>query len=227
MTLRAEPDRRQVLVAAAGGAAGLLVAGSPVRATAADERLLDRAIPHGKGETLPVIGIGTSRVFDVGDDATKRQELHGVVEALVAGGGKLIDTASSYGTAEEVVGAVATGTPLRPKLFIATKLEARGGKAAQEEFATSLKRLRVDKVDLLQLHNVRDGDPGLGFFRELQAAGKTRYVGATTTFKDAYGAMEKLIRADKPDFIEVDCSIANPGAPATNNVLALWNVVPV
>ena len=131
---------------------------------------------------------------------------------LVDGGGSLLDTASSYGTAEEVIGAIATGTPLRPKLFIATKLEERRGRKAQAEFATSLKRLRVDKVDLLQMHNVEDGDPGLGFFRDLKAAGKTRYVGATTTFKDGYGAMEKLIRADKPDFIEIDVSIANRSA---------------
>ncbi len=198
-------DRRVVLAGAACSTAGLLCPA----ALAAQDPILARAIPHGPGETLPVVGVGTSQVFAVGADAAKRRQLAGVVGTLVEAGGSLIDTASSYGTAEEVVGAIATGTPLRPKLFIATKLEARGGGAAQAEFATSLQRLGVDKVDLLQLHNVNDGDPDLAFFRELKVQGRTRYIGATTTFKDGYGAMEKLIARDKPDFIEVDCSIAN------------------
>ncbi len=175
--------------------------------------MLRRPIPHG-GETLPVIGIGTSQVFDVGGDAAKRRELAAVVAALIEGGGSIIDTASSYNTSEEVVGAVATGTPLRSKIFIATKLEERGGKAAEAEFKTSLKRLQVKSVDLLQLHNVTDGDPGLAFFRHLKAEGLVRYVGATTTDNADYGAMEALIRRDKPDFIEIDCSIANRAAEA-------------
>ena len=202
------PSRRAVLAGATAAAALAPV----TRVVATESTILRRAIPHGGGELLPIVGVGTSRVFDVGDDAGKRRELAAVVRTLIDGGGSLIDTASSYDTSEEVIGAIATGTPLRPKIFIATKLEARGGKTAREEFATSLKRLRVDKVDLLQMHNVEDSDPDLGFFRDLKAAGKTRYVGATTTFKDGYGLMEALIRRDKPDFIEIDCSIANRGA---------------
>ena len=203
-----QPHRRFVLGAAALGAAGLICP----PAFAVEAALLRRAIPHGGGETLPVVGVGTSHVFEVGRDEAKRRQLAAVVQTLVDGGASLIDTASSYGSAEEVIGAIATGTPLRPKLFIATKLEERRGNAAREEFATSLRRLKVDKVDLLQMHNVSDGDPGLGFFRELKAAGKTRYVGATTTDQNDHSAMEKLIRADKPDFIEIDCSIANRDA---------------
>lgn len=205
------PNRRAVLAAAAACGATGLIGARPVLA-ASDNAVLKRAIPHGGGEMLPVIGLGTSQVFEVGDNQAKHKQLRGVVEMLVEGGGSLIDTASSYGTAEEVIGAIATGTPLRRSIFIATKLEARGGPEAQDEFAMSLKRLQVNQVNLVQLHNVQDGDPGLGFFRELKDAGKTRYIGATTTFKDSYGAMERLIRVEKPDFIEVDCSIENRGA---------------
>ncbi len=205
-----QPNRRLVLGAASCGAMGLVCP----RAFATEPDLLRRAIPHGGGETLPVVGVGTSQVFEVGANAAKRKQLGTVVQTLVDANASLIDTASSYGTAEEVIGAIATGSPLRSKIFIATKLEERRGKAAREEFMTSLKRLRVDRVDLLQMHNVEDGDPGLGFFRELKAAGKTRYVGATTTSREDYDAMEKLIRADKPDFIEIDCSIANRDAEA-------------
>lgn len=204
-----ELTRRRMLAAVAGGTATLALAPA---AQAAASTILRREIPHGAGEMLPVVGVGTSRVFAVGDDDAKRKVLREVLDTLVEAGGSVVDTASSYGSAEEVVGAIGTGTSLRPKLFIATKLEARQGKAAEDEFATSLKRLKVAKVDLLQLHNVADGDPGLGVFRDLKAAGKVRYVGATTTFKDGYGAMEALIKRDKPDFIEIDCSIANRDA---------------
>lgn len=192
-------------------AAAAIAAVAPLGARAADATLLRRAIPHGH-ETIPVVGVGSAGVFNVGEDAAKRKIVAEVIRTLVDGGGSIVDTASSYGTSEEVIGAVATGTPLRDKLFIATKLEARQGPAARDEFATSLERLRVKSVDLLQLHNVKDGDVGLGFFRDLQREGLTRYVGATTTYKSGYGAMEALIARDKPDFIEIDCSIDNRDA---------------
>lgn len=205
------PNRRSLLAGAATLTAS--VALGPKTFAAADA-MRRRPIPHGNGETLPVVGVGTSQVFDVGGDAAKRGELARVVQALVDGGGSVIDTASSYATSEEVVGAIATGTPLRDKIFIATKLEERGGKAAEAEFRTSLKRLQVKRIDLLQLHNVTAGDPGLAFFRHLKAEGLVRYIGATTTDSGDYAAMEALIRRDKPDFIEIDCSIASRGAEA-------------
>ena len=204
-------DRRSLLAVA--GATAALAPLAPRIGFAADAPVLRRAIPHGR-ETIPVVGVGTAGVFNVGEDAEKRAQLAKVVATLVDAGGSLVDTASSYGTSEEVIGAIATGTPLREKLFLATKLEERQGPAAREEFATSLKRLRVKSVDLVQLHNVKPGDPGLGFFRDLQREGLTRYVGATTTYRDDYDAMEALIRKDKPDFIEIDCSIANRDAEA-------------
>ena len=199
-----DPTRRDVLAGAAG-AATLLSA--PLARATGEPSIATRAIPHGSGERVPVVGVGTSKVFEVGDDAAKRQGLAQVLRTLVAGGGSVVDTASSYGSAEEVVGAISGG--LRGKLFLATKLEARRGAAAEAEFARSLKRLRVERVDLLQAHNIRDGDAGLSFFFDLKRRGLTRYVGCTTTFADDYAAMETVIRRDKPDFVEVDCSIAD------------------
>ena len=201
------PSRRVLLAAAAACGGGLLVpAGS--RAAGAVQ-IETRPIPHGAGESLPVVGVGTSEVFEVDDDAARRATLRGVLETLVAGGGSVVDTASSYGSAEKVVGAIAGAGDLRRKLFLATKLEARRGAEAEAEFARSLQRLKVGKVDLLQAHNIEEGDVGLPFFFELKKRGLTRYVGCTTTFPDDYSAMETIIRRDKPDFVEVDCSIAN------------------
>ncbi len=199
------PSRRAVL---AGAASGLLLPGLPASA-APDGALLRRPIPHGSGETLPVVGVGTSQVFDVGADAGRQRVLADVLKVLTEGGGSLIDTASSYDSSEEVVGTLVAGAGDRGKVFLATKLEERGGSKAREEFMTSLKRLRVPQVDLIQMHNVDEDAKSLDFFFGLKKEGLTRYVGTTTTDSDDYEAMEAMIKRDKPDFIEIDCSIAN------------------
>ena len=212
------PSRRAVLAGTGRAALSSLLPGTIASALALEGALLRRAIPHGNGELLPVVGVGTAQVFDVADDAAKRRDVAAVLKVLFEGGGSVIDTASSYGTSEEVVGALTSaregGGSRTNRAFLATKLEERTGAPAREEFMTSLKRLRVKQVDLLQLHNVKPGDSGLGFFFDLKKEGLTRYVGATTTYRDDYGAMEALIKRDKPDFIEIDCSIANREAEA-------------
>ena len=115
-----------------------------------DTQLITRAIPS-SGERLPAVGLGTAYVFDRDNDATRAQAA-AVVQALVANGGRLIDTASTYGDAEIVLGDVIAAAGLRDKLFIATKLEEPDA----AELKRSLTRLKTAKVDLLQLHNVRN-----------------------------------------------------------------------
>jgi Aldo/keto reductase family len=100
--------------------AGAVVLSSP--ASAQTGELIARVIP-GSGERLPAVGLGTAYVFDRNDETT-RQKAAAVVQALVAGGGSLIDTSSAYGDAEAVLGEVIAAAALRDKLFIATKLES-------------------------------------------------------------------------------------------------------
>lgn len=171
--------------------------------------LLARPIPHGHGETLPAVGVGTSGVFDVGGSAEDRAGPMAVIKALVAGGGTLIDTAPSYGEAETVTGDILAETGLRPRIFIATKLEEyRPGRLAAEA-RESLKRLRTAKLDLLQLHNVSDPNQSLGELNGLKGQGICRYTGITTTFGGAYDAAEAIIKREKPDFLEIDYAIDN------------------
>lgn len=193
--------RRTVL----GSGAGILMAGSRAQAEAA--KLRTRPIPHGKGEVLPVVGVGTSEVFDVGP--SERAGPAAVVQTLVDGGGTLIDTAPSYGQAENVVGDIVAARKLRPRVFIATKLEEYRPGGEAEEAQGCLKRLRTDKLDLLQLHNVRDPGQSLAGLNALKARGLCRYTGVTTTFKSAYAATEAIVRREKPDFLEIDYAIDN------------------
>jgi aryl-alcohol dehydrogenase-like predicted oxidoreductase len=154
------------------------------------------------GEPLPAVGLGTAAVFDSADAATL-QNARAVVRALIDNGGKLIDTASTYGDAERILGDVIGPADLRGKLFIATKLES----ADVEELKRSLNRLQTAKLDLLQLHNVRNPQQSLGAFREWKAQGVCRYIGITSTSHGAFAAVEAILRREKPDFVQIDYSI--------------------
>jgi aryl-alcohol dehydrogenase-like predicted oxidoreductase len=200
-------SRRAMLEAGLAASAAWLAGGA---AAQTQLPLITRPIPH-SGEQLPVVGLGTAVSFPSADES-KRQTLKGVIDALVAGGGKLIDTASTYGNAEAVIGDIVQGGNLRSRLFIATKIEVRSPKAGADEFNRSLQRLRTDKVDLLQLHNVSRANQSLSQLRDWKAAGRCRYVGVTSTFDADYAAMEAIIRREKPDFVQVDYSMDNRDA---------------
>ena len=174
----------------------------PVPAQAASEAaILTRAIPS-TGERLPAVGLGTASVFDRDDSDTRRRAAD-VVRALVTGGGRLIDTGSTYGDAESVLGAVVQDSKLRDGLFLATKAEAPD----IDEFKRSLARLRVSSVDLMQLHNVRDARQSLAQFRDWKAQGLCRYVGITSTYHQDFAAVEAVLKNEKPDFVQIDYSI--------------------
>jgi diketogulonate reductase-like aldo/keto reductase len=196
-------SRRQIIALGAGAAAGAMLAPASAQAS-----ILGRPIPS-SGEMLPVIGLGTARVFNVGDDAEKRAEVRKVIEALVAGGGKLIDTAAGYGSSEGVVGDVVIEARLRDKVFFATKISVRERPASIAEMEQGRRRLRTQKIDLEQLHNVRNPNIDLGLFREWKAAGICRYIGITTSSNGDHAALAAVAARQKPDFVQVNYSIAD------------------
>jgi aryl-alcohol dehydrogenase-like predicted oxidoreductase len=204
-------SRRDVTALGAGIGAGLVMP-SLIAPSLAQTQLLTRPIPHGNGETLPAVGVGTVNVFDVGASPAEQAGPTAVVKALVMGGGSLVDTAPSYGQAENVVGDILQATGLRPKVIIATKLERyRPGQLAAET-RECLVRLRTGKIDILQLHNVRDPGQDMNELNALKPQGLCRYTGITTTYQGSYAAAEAIIRRAKPDFLEIDYAIDNRGA---------------
>lgn len=185
-------------------ASGFLLSTKAIAQT--ETRLLTRPIP-GSDERIPAVGLGTAYVFDTNNEAT-RSKADAVVQALVKNGGRLIDTASTYGDAESVLGEVTATADLRDKLFIATKLESPD----PQELKRSLTRLKTASVDLLQLHNVRRKQQSLERFREWKKQGLCRYVGVTSTFRRDYPAVEAVLEREKPDFVQIDYSLDNRGA---------------
>src|SRR6202045_808777 len=184
-------------------AGGFLV--SPKAIAQTDTPLITRRIPS-SDERIPAVGLGTAYVFDQDDEAT-RSKAAAVIQALIRGGGRLIDTASTYGDAESVLGQVTAASGLRDKLFIATKL----GSPDARELKRSLARLKTERVDLLQLHNVRSRQQSLERFRDWKGQGVCRYVGITSTFRGDYPAVEAVLKREKPDFVQIDYSLDNRG----------------
>jgi aryl-alcohol dehydrogenase-like predicted oxidoreductase len=188
-------------------AGGFLVSTSAVAET--ETPLLTRAIP-GSGERIPAVGLGTAYVFDENNEAT-RSKAAAVVQALVKNDGRLIDTASTYGDAESVLGEVTAAGGLRDKLFIATKLESPDA----QELKRSLARLKTASVDLLQLHNVKSKKQSLQRFKEWKKQGTCRYIGITSTFHGDYPAVEAVLEREKPDFVQIDYSLDSRAAEKT------------
>lgn len=196
-------SRREAL-ALAGGA----LAASHLPAFAQGAALLARKIPS-SGEMLPCVGIGTAIIFDFENDAAKSAERTDVIKTLVAGGGRLIDTAPSYGRAEERIGDILKDTGLRERIFLATKVRVADRAASMAEMQASLRKLQTSRVDLMQLHNVRDADQSLDLLREWKAQGICKYIGVTSSFDRDYAAVEGCVRKQKPDFFQIDYSLVD------------------
>ena len=220
--MHANPRRRFLAHSSlALSALGLGLASVPVRllaaATAAAPAagaLLKRPIPS-SGELLPVIGAGTSGSYDVELGSPGYAQLQEVVKIFFEGGGRLIDTAPNYGRADTVVGALLADGGWRDKAFIATKIAADSHEAAEAQWAESLRRLRTDKVELLQVHNLRDWQRQLAYARELKAQGKTKYVGVTHYTDAGLPELEKILRNEALDFIQIHYSVNSPRAAET------------
>lgn len=205
-------SRREIL---GFGAALAATAALPVRAQ--PESLLMRPIPR-SGETLPAIGLGTAIVFDVGDDAARRAEQRAVIEALVAGGGRVIDTAPSYGTAESVLGDLLAETGARGKVFLATKVRAAAREAAIAEMQASQRRLRSERFELMQIHNpgadLKAAAEQLALLREWKTRGVFRYIGVTHFQEAANERLIALMEREQLDFVQVNYSLAERSAEA-------------
>jgi diketogulonate reductase-like aldo/keto reductase len=194
------------------GHSAALLALSSLRAHAASgETMLKRPIPS-SGATIPVIGMGTSGSFQVPADGPEYQALKEVLERFFAGGASLIDTAPTYGNAEDNLGPLLAAGGYRPKTFIATKLSGVTGRdAGLAQFNETLRRLKTDQVELLQVHNLRDWKTQIEVARELQKQGKVKYVGVTHYVDAAHDEIADVVQATKPDFLQINHSVTNRG----------------
>ncbi|MCB2109316.1 MAG: aldo/keto reductase [Rhodobacteraceae bacterium] len=171
-------------------------------AMAAETPILTRPIPK-TGEQLPMMGLGTSSSFRSADTQARRD----VIAALIDGGASLIDTAPSYGDAEDATGDVIASLGNRDKVFLATKVAERGADAGIASIENSFKVLQTDVIDLMQVHNLVDTNTQLGAIRDMKAAGRIRYSGVTHWRPDAQEALADVMSAEDVDFVQFNYSV--------------------
>ncbi len=186
---------------------GVSVALSFGSASGQSPKIMTRKIPS-SGEDLPAVGLGTWQVFDAGNSTAARAPLREVISEFVKAGGKLIDSSPMYGSAESVAGDLVAELGLREKLFIATKVWTRGREAGIAEMETSFRRLKVKQMDLMQIHNLLDVAMHTKTLRDWKAKNKIRYLGITHYTSSAYADVEKWLKAEQYDFLQINYSLA-------------------
>src|SRR5467141_1121963 len=213
--------RREAAKVIGGTAAGLFLPITPRAANESSSAMLTRTIPS-SGEKLPVIGLGTWRAFDVDLTTDNRTQLDELLSLFVKLGGRVIDSSPMYGRAEAVIGDLTASLRLRDNfytanpsgggLFLATKVWTGGKESGIKSMERSMALLRTKRIDLMQVHNLLDVHTHLATLREWKEQGRIRYVGITHYEAGAFGEMEKLMRSEKLDFVQINYSLMEPEA---------------
>lgn len=208
--------RRQFIGRSSAALAGSALLGTSswvsLAAAASEGTMLKRIIPS-SGESVPAIGMGTSGSFEITPGGPEYTALKEVLKRFFDAGATLIDTAPTYSNAEDVLGPLLAEAKLRPKAFIATKLSGVTGRdKGLAQFQKTLKSLRTDKVELLQVHNLGDWKTQLGLARELKEQGKVKYTGITHYLDSAHDQLADVVQETKPDFLQINYSVTNRGA---------------
>jgi diketogulonate reductase-like aldo/keto reductase len=196
---------RSIIGLGAGMALGAITSG------AAQAGSLRRAIPS-SGERLPAIGLGTWQTFDVGGDAQGRADARAVLDLFVRQGARVVDSSPMYGSAEAVLGDLAADLGARETLFWATKVWTTGRAEGIAQMEASMRRMRLPRVDLMQVHNLVDPRTHLETLARWKREGRVRYVGITHYHSGAHADLERWMTQAALDFVQVNFSMAEPEA---------------
>lgn len=199
--------RRDVI--AAGLGVTLAAAAGDARSASGTGPLITRRIPS-TGEEIPVIGLGTSGPFEVGESKAERAPLAEVLEAFFAAGARLIDTSPMYSTAEKVLGDLLT-PQMHERVFLATKVWTNGKQNGIEQMTRSAELMKHPRLDLIQVHNLRDLDVHLATLREWKEQGRVRYIGITHYTVGSHEELARIISRERLDFVQFNYS------PVTRN----------
>jgi len=200
-----EMSRRDALKVGAGAGAALFFGRFEIPAQTSS--LLSRTIPS-TGEAIPAVGLGTARTFAVGESAAQRAPLEEVLRRFHQLGGTVVDTAPTYGTAEGVAGDLAQKLGIEHELFLATKISrARTAEDGRRQAEQSMRLWGRDMIDLNQVHNLGNVETHLETLRQSKEAGRTRYVGITTSRYEQFEQMESLLKRETLDFVQLNYSL--------------------
>ncbi|WP_455199919.1 aldo/keto reductase [Kaarinaea lacus] len=205
MTMLKKPIcRRAFLKTVVGASASFPLLSSTLFAKA--KTAIKKPIPS-SGELLPVIGMGSSRTFDVVDNQEARGKLQKVLQTFFDNGGSLIDSSPMYGSSEEVIGDLLKKVNNKGALFSATKVWIDGQQEGVEQMRNSMKLWGVNKFDLMQIHNLRDWQVHLETLKQWKADGKIRYIGITTSHGWSHDELETVLKKETFDFVQFSYNI--------------------
>lgn len=202
---------RKHFLGLAGATALLGMAGFP--ALAATGKMGTKQIPK-SGEQLPMIGFGTSRTFDVGNDAARLDQLTEVMRVLYGAGGTILDTSPMYGSAQDVIGELLTRLGSRDRTFIATKVWIDGRERGMSQMRESMARMRTDKIELMAVHNLVDWRTQLATLREWKEKGILKYIGITHWTASALEPLAEIVASEELDFVQFAYAISTRDAEA-------------
>lgn len=197
--------RRELIAGSLAAAGAATLAGSPALAAFDEGGVPHRPIPS-TGETLPVIGLGSSKVVEqIAQNGT--EPLLGVLRALVAHGGKLVDTWPRNAENDAAFGRVAAMPEFNGKLFVTTKVDQVGKEAGVRQFRDALRNYQRSSIDLVQIFSLTDLDTHWPSLKEWKAEGAARYIGVTVSQDSRHADLEAFLRRERPDFVQMNYSI--------------------
>ena len=175
-------------------------------ASALNQSMLKRVIPS-SGEEMPVIGLGTSRVFDIEPSKNELNVREQILDIFYENGGRLIDTSPMYGMSEEIIGMTAKKFIEKDRFFLATKVWTEGRENGIRQIEESFQKMRADKISLIQVHNLLDWKTQIKTLRSLKDEGRIDYIGITHYKSNAFDEMIKIMKAEKVDFAQFNYSM--------------------
>lgn len=170
--------------------------------------LIKKPVPV-SGEMLPVIGMGTSRTFNALPYGSSKSldKLQEVLQIFFDNGGTLIDSAPTYGRAEIVLSKLLSKIKNKDNMFAATKVSITGREEGISQMEYSFKLWGVKKMDLMQIHNIRDWKVHLKTLRDWKEKGKIRYLGITTSHGNYHDEFESILKNEQIDFAQFSYNI--------------------
>ena len=174
--------------------------------TKESDALISKGIPK-SGEALPLIGLGTWQTFDAGRDDAARTPLREVLKVFARAGARVVDSSPMYGSSESVAGDLMAELGVREKLFVATKVWTSGRDEGMRQMEESFRRLRVSRMDLMQVHNLVDVETQTRSIVNLKDQGRVRYIGITHYTSSAYAEVERWLKTGRYDFLQINYSL--------------------
>ena len=205
MNTKSKITRRSASKLLAIGTSSLLL--NPVFSQQKNQVMNSRIIPS-SNEKIPIVGLGTWQTFDVGISDSERAPLKEVLKVLIRHGGSVIDSSPMYGQSEKVVGDLTAELQIKEKIFEATKVWTSGKEEGIKQLNTSLRLMQVNQMDLMQIHNLIDWKTHLKTLRKWKEEQKIRYIGITHYHAGGYAEMEKIMRNEVIDFVQINYNLA-------------------